>query len=287
MRWEGGRQSTNVEDVRGSGGGGRRGLGIGCGGMVLVIIFALVTGRNPLQLLQTIQETQGGSPAQTVPSGDGTTPAPDQEGKFVGAVLGNTEDVWTKLLANTKTPYQDPHLVRFSGSIPSQCGMASAAVGPFYCPADQKVYLDTAFFDELSQRFGAPGKFAEAYVVAHEIGHHVQNLLGIDQNVRDAQERARDDGQANELSVKMELQADCLAGVWAYHADHDYNMIEPGDFESGLKAAQAIGDDEIQKQTQGYVVPESFTHGTAAQRSEWLRRGLQSGDPNDCDTFAR
>lgn len=286
MRWEGGRQSTNVEDVRGSGGGGRRGLGIGCGGLVLVIIFALVTGRNPLQLLQTIQETQGG-PAQTVPSGDGTPPPDDQEGKFVRTVLGNTEDVWTKLLANTQTPYEEPRLVRFSGSIPSQCGMASAAVGPFYCPADQKVYLDTAFFDELSQRFGAPGEFAEAYVVAHEIGHHVQYLLGIDQKVREAQQRAWDESQSNELSVKMELQADCLAGVWAYHADHDYQMIEPGDFESGMKAAQSIGDDEIQKQTQGYVVPESFTHGTAKQRSEWLRRGLQSGDPNDCDTFAQ
>lgn len=287
MRWEGRRESTNVEDARGSGGGRRRGLGIGCGGMVLVIIFALVTGRNPLQLLQTIQETQGGPTARNVPSGDGTPPADDQEGKFVRTVLASTEDVWTKLLANTRTPYELPHLVRFSGSIASQCGMASSAVGPFYCPADQKVYLDTEFFDELAQRFGAPGEFAEAYVVAHEIGHHVQNLLGIDSQVRQAQERARDEGEANELSVKMELQADCLAGVWAYHADHDDQMIEPGDFESGLKAAQSIGDDEIQRRTQGYVVPESFTHGTAAQRTEWLRRGLQSGDFNDCDTFSR
>ncbi len=285
MRWEGRRQSTNVDDVRGSG-GGRRGLGIGCGGMILIGIFALVTGRNPLQLLQTIEETQGG-PAQNVPSGDGTAPAPDQEGKFVRTVLANTEDVWTALLAETRTPYRVPRLVRFSGSIASQCGMASAAVGPFYCPADQKVYLDTSFFDELAQRFGAPGEFAEAYVVAHEIGHHVQNLLGIDAQVREAQQRAWDQSQSNELSVKMELQADCLAGVWAYHADRDYQMIEPGDFESGLQAAQSIGDDEIQKHTQGYVVPESFTHGTARQRSEWLRRGLQSGDPNDCDTFSR
>jgi uncharacterized protein len=251
----------------------------------LVIIFALVTGRNPLQLLQTIEETQGG-PTRNVPS-DGTAPAPDQEGQFVGAVLANTEDVWNKLLDNSQTPYEEPRLVRFSGSIASQCGMASSAVGPFYCPADQKVYLDTTFFDELAQRFGAPGEFAAAYVVAHEIGHHVQNLLGIDQQVRAAQQRAWDESQSNELSVKMELQADCLAGVWAYHADRDYQLIEPGDFESGLKAAQVIGDDEIQKRTQGYVVPESFTHGTARERTEWLRRGMQSGDPNDCDTFSR
>lgn len=286
MRWEGRRQSTNVEDVRG-GGGGRRGLGLGCGGIVLVIIFALVTGKNPLQLLQTIEETQGGGPVQNVPAGDGTAAPDDEEGKFVRTVLANTEDVWTALLANSDTPYQVPRLVRFSGSIASQCGMASSAVGPFYCPADQKVYLDTSFFDELSQRFGAPGEFAAAYVVAHEIGHHVQNLLGIDQQVREAQQRAWNEAQSNELSVKMELQADCLAGVWAYHADKDHQMIEPGDFESGLTAAQSIGDDEIQKRTQGYVVPESFTHGTARQRTEWLRRGLQSGDPNDCDTFSR
>lgn len=287
MRWEGRRQSTNVEDVRGSGGGGRRGLGIGCGGIVLVIIFALVTGRNPLQLLQSIEETQGGGPVQGEPSEDGTAPAPGREGEFVATVLANTEDVWTALLANSETPYRVPRLVRFSGSIASQCGMASAAVGPFYCPADRKVYLDTEFFNDLSQRFGAPGEFAAAYVVAHEVGHHVQNLLGIDQQVREAQQQAWGEAQSNELSVKMELQADCLAGVWAHHADRDHQLIEPGDFEAGLKAAQVIGDDEIQKNTQGYVVPESFTHGTAQQRTEWLRRGMESGDPNDCDTFGR
>ncbi len=287
MRWEGRRQSTNVEDVRGGRGGMRtKGLGIGCGGMILIGIFALVTGQNPLQLLQNIEQAQPG-PAESVPSGDGTAPAPDEAGKFVATVLANTEDVWTALLANSQTPYELPRLVRFSGSISSQCGMASAAVGPFYCPADQKVYLDTDFFDELARRFGAPGEFAAAYVVAHEVGHHVQNLLGIDRQVREAQQRAWGEAQSNELSVKMELQADCLAGVWAHHADRDHQLIEPGDFEAGVKAAQVIGDDEIQKRTQGYVVPESFTHGTAKQRTEWLRRGMQSGDPNDCDTFSR
>ena len=283
MRWEGGRESSNVEDARG--GFGRRGAGLGCGGLLLVGVVALLTGRNPLQLLQSVEQSQS-QVGQPAPAGTGQVPE-DPESKFVRVVLASTEDVWTGLLKNTKTPYEVPHLVLFSGSTPSACGMASAAVGPFYCPGDRKVYLDTQFFQELDQRFGAPGEFAAAYVVAHEIGHHVQNLLGISDQVSEGQRQAWDRAQANDLSVRLELQADCLAGVWAYHADRDAHLIDPGDFESGLKAAAAIGDDKIQERSQGYVVPESFTHGTAQQRVEWLRRGLESGDPNACETFGR
>jgi predicted metalloprotease len=282
MRWEGKRQSSNVEDVRGRSPWVGRGAGLGCGGIILVIVFSLITGQDPLQLLQSVQE--GAPPTQGPSAAPGVAPQ-DEAGQFSSTVLANTEDVWTSIFAAAGKRYEAPKLVLFSEAVQSACGMSSAAVGPFYCPPDRRVYLDTGFFNELSQRFGAPGDFAAAYVVAHEVGHHVQNLLGIADQVQDAQRQAWNQSQSNSLSVRMELQADCLAGVWAHHADKEYQLIEAGDFEEGLRAAAAIGDDEIQSRTAGTVVPESFTHGSSEDRVRWLRQGLRSGDPNTCDTF--
>ena len=205
-------------------------------------------------------------------------------GSFAATVLASTEDVWTQVLGNGRGGYVAPRLVLFSGAVQSACGYTSAAVGPFYCPGDSQVYLDLSFFDELSRRFGASGDFAQAYVIAHEVGHHVQNLLGVSERVERAR-RGASAKDANALSVATELQADCLAGVWGFHANHDANLLEPGDVEEGLTAAAAIGDDTLQKQAQGYTVPETWTHGSSAARVKWLRRGLESGDPNDCDTF--
>jgi predicted metalloprotease len=223
----------------------------------------------------------------TTPAGDAvptsTPPANDPHAQFVSTVLGDTEDTWNRIFAQTRTQYQEPVLVLFDGSVRSACGMASSAVGPFYCPTDHKVYLDLSFFRELDQRFGAPGDFAQAYVIAHEVGHHVQTLLGISSRVHQARSRASE-AQANALSVRQELQADCYAGVWGHHAGRR-DMLEEGDVEEGLRAAAAIGDDRLQRQSQGYVAPESFTHGSAEQRQRWLRRGLQTGDIAQCDTF--
>jgi predicted metalloprotease len=206
----------------------------------------------------------------------------DEMGQFAAAVLASTEDVWSQVLGGR---YEPPRLVLFSGAVQSACGFNSAAVGPFYCPGDSQVYLDLGFFDELAQRFGAPGDFAQAYVIAHEVGHHVQNLLGIAGQVHGQRQRVSEE-DANALSVRMELQADCFAGVWGYHANEQTQLLEPGDVEEGLRAATAIGDDTLQKRSQGYTVPESWTHGSSAQRVEWLRRGLASGNAEDCDTFA-
>jgi hypothetical protein len=205
-------------------------------------------------------------------------------GRFASVVLASTEDTWTKVFAQGGRTYRPPKLVLFTQSVPSACGMSSSATGPFYCPADQKVYIDLSFFQELSQRFQAPGDFAQAYVIAHEVGHHVQNLLGISDQVTQAQRSARSEGEANTYSVRLELQADCLAGVWAHHADKDAHLLEPGDVEEGLRAAAAIGDDRLQGLTQGYVQPDSFTHGSSEQRVQWLRKGIQGGDPNGCRT---
>lgn len=279
MRWEGGRESSNVEDRRGFPIGGR-GASIGCGGLILLLIVSWLTGINPMQLLDMVQQSPSAAPsAQTAPSGapgraPGQAPS-DQLGKFASVVLGSTEDVWKEIFQRSGKTYQPATLVLFSGAARSACGMASMASGPFYCQLDRKVYLDTSFFRELSERFGAPGDFADAYVVAHEIGHHVQDELGIFDQVG----RSRAD---KPTSVRIELQADCYAGVWGHHAS---NLIEPGDFEEGLRAASAIGDDRLQKMAQGYVAPESFTHGSAQERQGWLRRGLESGDPGRCDTF--
>jgi predicted metalloprotease len=277
MRWENERESSNVEDARGFSIGGR-GVGIGCGGLIIVLLVSWLTGINPARLLNLIEQSPSGAAAP--PAQTGPAPAPsDRLGKFASVVLGSTEDVWKDIFARSGRTYEEPQLVLFSGAMRSACGLAQTAVGPFYCPEDRKVYLDLSFFQELSSRFGAPGEFADAYVIAHEVGHHVQNLLGTFERVGGGGRPGRAD------SVRLELQADCFAGVWGYHANKDRHIIEPGDLESGLRAASAIGDDRLQRQTQGYVAPESFTHGSSQERSGWLRRGLETGDPGKCDTF--
>jgi predicted metalloprotease len=294
MRWTGRRESDEIEDRRGFGSGfpgGRGGLAVGgCGTIVLVFVVSLLTGADPLQLLQQIGGGGGPVAVDTQPStlpGEGTTAAAgeDEQTKFVRTVLADIEDTWDEIFAKQGRTYVHPKLVLFSDGVRSACGMTSAAVGPFYCPVDQKVYIDLAFYRDLAHRFGAPGDFAQAYVLAHEVGHHVQNLLGISEQVQRAQESARSEEEANAYSVRLELQADCLAGVWGHYANARSKMLEPGDVEEGLGAAAAIGDDRLQKMAQGYSSPESWTHGSSQMRVQWLRKGLESGDPDACDTF--
>jgi predicted metalloprotease len=287
MRWELGRRSQNIEDRRGMPGGMggvARGGGIGGLGLIALLLLSWAFGIDPTLLLQDLSQGSSTSvPDQRVPSG-ARAPESDERTAFVSAVLGDTEDTWHALFKQMGRTYREPTLVLFSGAAQSACGFAEAAVGPFYCPGDQKVYLDLSFFDELHDRFGASGDFAQAYVIAHEVGHHVQNLLGIADQVQGVRQRAGE-REANALSVMMELQADCFAGVWGYHADKNRHLLEAGDIEEGLNAAAAIGDDRLQRQAQGYVVPESFTHGSSAQRVRWFQQGLDSGDPGRCDTF--
>jgi uncharacterized protein len=283
VRWEGQRESENVEDRRGMG-PARVGGGLGIGGIVLVLAVSYFTGMNPLTLLQMMSGLPGTTdetPTESAPSG----PVTDEIGRFASVVLADTEDTWQKLLPKAGRPYENPRLVLFTGAVQSACGTSSSAVGPFYCPQDHTLYLDLSFFNEMSQRLGAPGDFAQAYVIAHEVGHHVQNLLGIADKVSRIQRQAGE-AEGNALSVRMELQADCLAGVWGFHASRERRMIEPGDFEEGLAAASAIGDDRLQKMSRGYVQPESWTHGSSQQRKTWLRKGLESGDLEVCDTFS-
>jgi predicted metalloprotease len=282
MRWEGQRESENVEDRRGLG-PARIGGGLGIGGIVLVLAVSYFTGVNPLTLLQLMSGIQNTTepPIESVPTG----PVKDEIGRFASVVLADTEATWQQLLPTVGRPYENPRLVLFTGAVHSACGSTSSAVGPFYCPQDRRLYLDVSFFKDMSQRLGAPGDFAQAYVIAHEVGHHVQNLLGIAEKVQRLQRQAGE-AEGNALSVRMELQADCLAGVWGYHAKRERNMIEPGDFEEGLAAAAAIGDDRLQKMSRGYVQPESWTHGSSQQRTAWLRKGLETGNPDVCDTFA-
>ena len=280
MRLEGRPESRNVEDRRGQ--RMRGGPAIGCGGLILVLAVSYFTGQDPrtlLQLLSTVQEQT--APQETAPAGDAPK---DQLGTFARTVLADTEETWKGIFAGANQVYEEPPLVLFSQAVRSGCGTASSAMGPFYCPADHKVYLDPVFFDQLSKRFGAPGDFAQAYVIAHEVGHHVQNLTGVSGQVTAAQARG-DAAQGNALSVRLELQADCLAGVWGNHANRDRKIIEPGDFEEGMRAAASIGDDNIQEMTEGSIRPESWTHGSGEQRQFWLRRGLESGDWTRCDTF--
>ena len=278
-----GRESTNVEDRRGMSG---RGMALGGGGLgilVLSLVVYLCGGSNALNIFNQVtgggETTQITQPQQRNPVND----ANDAEGHFIRSVLGSTEDVWTAQFRKMGKQYTDPILVLYSGQTPSACGQARAAVGPFYCPGDQKLYLDFAFFDELKRQFNAPGDFAQAYVVAHEVGHHVQNLLGTMDKVTALQQRVGE-AQSNQLSVMLELQADCYAGVWA-HDTQQAGKLEAGDIQEALQAASAVGDDNIQKQTQGYVVPDSFTHGTSQQRTSWFTRGFQSGDIRQCNTF--
>jgi predicted metalloprotease len=301
MRWRGGRQSDNIEDQRGGGfslgrGGGRfpigmRTGGIGGLGLILLVILGLVFGIDPGMLMQTVPSGGPSSgyvpqPPQTSAPGAGPQAGGDAEMReFVAVVLAETEDAWNAIFQANGRTYEEPRLVLFSGMVGSACGMAQAASGPFYCPLDHKVYLDFSFFDELEQRFGAPGDFAQAYVIAHEIGHHVQNQLGILPQVEQLKGRvSRSD--ANQLSVMVELQADCFAGVWANRVQQrERKLLEAGDIEEGIRAAGAVGDDRIQRQTQGYVVPDAFTHGSAQQRARWFRRGLEAGNVGACDTF--
>jgi len=285
MRWEGQQESQNVEDRRGMGPSRVRGVGgLGLGGIVLVLAVSYFTGTNPLALLEMLGGIQNMSPESSQDT-EPTGPPSDELGKFASVVLADTEQTWGQLLPALGRPYEEPRLVLFTGAVQSACGTTSSAVGPFYCPGDRRVYLDLSFFNELSQRLGAPGDFAQAYVIAHEVGHHVQNLVGTAERVTRLQ-RQVSETEGNALSVRMELQPDCFAGVWGRHASRERNLIEPGDFEEGLRAAGAIGDDQQQRMSQGLVRPESWTHGSSEQRMTWLRRGLESGDPRVCDTFA-
>lgn len=283
MRWEDLRRSQNVEDQRGgsqpAGLGG--GIRLGFGGIVIVGLLSLLLGQNPIDVLSALQGVNTAPPAQVQVQ---QPAANDQNTEFVRAILGDTEDTWQQIFQASGEQYQKPRLVLFNNAVNSACGYANAAVGPFYCPGDQKVYLDLSFFQELSQRFGASGDFARAYVIAHEIGHHVQNLMGVSDQVSQQQRRV-DEVSANALSVRLELQADCFAGVWGHHADRR-NLLEQGDVEEALRAATEIGDDRLQKRSQGYVVPESFTHGSSAQRVQWFQTGLEGGDIRQCNTFA-
>jgi len=280
MRWRSGRRSQNLEDRRGMR-VSRRGIAGGGIGTIVVVLVALYLGVDPGVIIQGLPQ---GEVSQS--SGEPYQPSPAEQelADFTSVVLADTEDTWHEIFRHSGQRYQEPNLVLFSGAVQSACGMTGAAVGPFYCPGDRKVYIDLSFFDDLATRFRAPGDFAQAYVIAHEVGHHVQTLLGVSDQVRSLQQRASR-AQANAIQVRMELQADCFAGVWANNADRARQILERGDIEEGLRAATAIGDDRIQKQTQGYVVPDAFTHGSSAQRVRWFKRGLGSGDPNDCDTF--
>jgi uncharacterized protein len=280
MRWKEGRRSENVEDRRGI----PTGVAIGGGiGTLLIVLVATFLGADPRQVLNLLQNQQQAAPQQggaPVP-GD---PAEEERKDFVGAVLADTEDVWEDVFQSINKQYEKPKLVLFRGGTTSGCGSATSSVGPFYCPADQKVYIDLGFFQELREKFKAPGDFAQAYVVAHEVGHHVQNLLGISDKVHSLQSRASK-AEANELSTRLELQADFLAGVWANHAQKMKQILEVGDVETALRAAEAIGDDRLQMEAQGYVVPDSFTHGTSKQRMRWFMKGLKTGDLKEMDTF--
>jgi predicted metalloprotease len=283
MRWKDLRRSSNVRDVRGAAGPSRAGMGmpirIGRGGGGLAVVALLVVAYFVGGPEAVNQLVGGGAGA---PSSDSAPPltANDEASQFVAAVLGSTEDVWGEIFAQSGATYTPPELTLFDGQVSSACGLADAAVGPFYCPSDRRVYLDTAFFRDLAA-LGGPGEFSQAYVIGHEVGHHVQTLLGTADRVREAQQR----GEANRLQVAMELQADCYAGVWAYHANRTHRILEPGDVESALAAAQAIGDDRLQRNAGRRVTPDSFTHGSSAQRQRWLNTGLESGNPSACDTF--
>jgi uncharacterized protein len=288
MKWEGQEQSDNVEDRRGQGGssGGSRvgGRGIGIGGIVIAMLAAWIFGINPMTVLGLL----GGGSEQVVqqaPAGPTQKPpAEDKAAAFASVVLRDTEKVWSQVFQSSGSTYRPPKLVLFRGATNTACGTGQTASGPFYCPGDSNVYIDLEFFDTLSRRLGAPGDFAQAYVLAHEVGHHIQNLMGITGKV-DAARARQSTAQANATSVRLELQADCLAGVWAFHSQQGKGWLEKGDIEEGLNAAAQIGDDKLQRQSQGMVVPESFTHGSSQQRVTWFKRGMQGGSVKDCDTF--
>lgn len=280
MRLDDQRESDNIEDRRGGGGGISSG-GLGIGGIVLALVVSYFTGISPTTLLGLFEQTplaQHAAPAAHKP------PVEDKSARFVSKILASTEDVWVDVFQRNGQKYEAPRLVLFTGSTPTACGTGQSAMGPFYCPGDHKVYIDLAFYRELRERFKAPGEFAQAYVIAHEVGHHVQNLLGVADKVQKARQRSSR-AEANALSVKMELQADCLAGIWGKRANDMKSLLDPGDLEAALNAATAIGDDRLQQQAQGHIVPESFTHGSSAQRVRWFKKGFETGDMQQCNTF--
>ncbi|WP_308921302.1 KPN_02809 family neutral zinc metallopeptidase [Janthinobacterium sp. J1-1] len=290
MKWEGNRESDNVEDRRGEGGGGGGGgfgfggRSIGIGTIVIALVGGWVLGVNPMTILSMLSGGGGQVTTQQSQAPAQQPPVDDEMARFVKTVLADTEDTWTTLFKAEGGSYVRPKLVLFSGSTPTACGTGQSATGPFYCPGDQKVYLDLDFFQLMQQRFKVSGEFAQAYVIAHEVGHHVQNLLGLSEKVDNAR-RTATERQANAMSVRLELQADCFAGVWAYHANAERKILEQGDVEAALKAATAIGDDALQRQAQGHVVPDSFTHGTSEQRVRWFTKGIESGRISQCNTF--
>jgi predicted metalloprotease len=285
MRWEGNRESSNVEDMRGGGGGGFGfgGRSIGIGTIVIALVGGAIFGINPLTILSML--SGGGGPAQVQQGPAHAPPADDRQAKFVSTVLADTEDVWAKLFSAGGATYHPPKLVLFRGATGTGCGTGQSAMGPFYCPADKKVYIDLSFYDTLQKRLGAPGEFAQAYVIAHEVGHHVQDELGITRKVEGLRSRMNQT-QANALSVRVELQADCFAGVWANHSQQSKHWLDPGDIEAAMNAAAKIGDDALQGGRGGAVVPESFTHGSSAQRQRWFNAGYQGGTVKGCDTFS-
>lgn len=287
MKWEGNRESNNVEDRRGSGGGGGLpvfGGKLSLGTIAVALVASYFLGINPLTLLGALTGADIGQPAAQTSSRE-LSPEEVKMGHFVSTVLADTEDTWKVLFKENGSQYVEPKLVLFSGSTPTACGTGQTATGPFYCPADQKVYIDLSFYELMKERFKVSSNFAQAYVIAHEVGHHVQTLLGISKQVHQAQQKLSEK-EGNILSVKLELQADCFAGVWAYHANEARGILEKGDIDAALHAASAIGDDALQKQAQGYAVPDSFTHGTSAQRAAWFRRGITEGNMNSCNTFS-
>jgi len=286
MKWEGDRESGNVEDRRGGGGGGGfniGGRGVGLGTVAIALVASLFFGVDPGTVIGMLGG--GGAPAPQVQQRDPNAPqANDRETRFVRTVLGYTEDAWTPIFAAQGGTYQAPKLVLFEGRTPTACGTGNSATGPFYCPGDQKVYIDLSFFRLMQERFHVGGEFAQAYVIAHEVGHHVQKLIGVSDQVHNAQQRASET-EGNALSVRLELQADCFAGVWANRTQQKEAFLEEGDVESALATATAIGDDALQRQSRGTVVPDSFTHGSSEQRVRWFKRGLEAGDPQQCNTF--
>ncbi|UJW79341.1 KPN_02809 family neutral zinc metallopeptidase [Hydrogenophaga sp. SL48] len=299
MKWENNRQSDNVEDRRngsgglggmlGGGGGGQRrvgGRGIGLGTIVIALLAGWIFGINPMTILGFLGGGGGLTPetTQSAPATVSTGKPSDQMGQFVSSVLAGTEDVWTTVFQQSGAQYQKPRLVLFSGATPTACGTGQSAMGPFYCPGDQKVYIDLSFYETMRRQLGAPGDFAQAYVVAHEVGHHVQNQMGLTEKMEQARQRVSE-REYNALSVRLELQADCFAGIWAHHNHKSKAILEPGDVEEALNAAAAIGDDALQRKSQGQVVPDSFTHGTSEQRQRWFNTGLESGSVKACDTF--
>ena len=287
MRWKKGRRSDNVVDQRGKS-GGIGGKGISLAAVAVIVVMGLISGQDPMQIVGQVatQVMQQGGINTGASTSQPVAPRSDEQTEFVRAILGDTEDTWRTLFRQAGKSYKDPTLVLFNGSVRSACGSADSAVGPFYCPADQQVYLDLSFFKEMEQRFAATGEFAQAYVIAHEVGHHVQTLLGISARVHSARQRGERVTGDNGLLVRQELQADCFAGVWAHHAQQRHAWLEPGDLKDALNAARAIGDDRLQQQARGHVVPDSFTHGTSAQRERWFNHGYRTGAVNQCDTFA-